>query len=103
VAFGLSLPLAFIVAGLTGVLMERTIIRRMYGRPLDTLLVTFGLSLLLQQAAKDLFGAANVGVTSPTVLRGNWEVAGFTMPHSRLFILVLAIAIVAAIWAFMAL
>jgi len=70
-AFMLSLPLAFLVAGLLGVAMERLLIRRMYGRPLDTLLVTFGVSLILQQAAKDLFGAPNVDVGAPAWLRGN--------------------------------
>src|SRR5687767_606333 len=100
-AFGLALPLSFLIAGVVGVAMERTIIRRMYDRPLDTLLVTFGISLLLQQAAKDIFGAPNVAVTVPTWLRGNWEPFGFTMPHTRLFLLVLALLTVAAIWAFM--
>jgi urea transport system permease protein len=101
VSFALALPLSFLVAGLMGVLMERTIIRRMYGRPLDTLLVTFGISLLLQQGAKDIFGAPNVAVTAPSWLRGNWDTFGFTMPHSRLFIMVMAAVIVAAIWGFM--
>jgi urea transport system permease protein len=100
-SFALSLPLSFLVAGLMGVLMERTIIRRMYGRPLDTLLVTFGISLLLQQGAKDIFGAPNVAVTAPSWLQGNWDTFGFTMPHSRLFIMVMAAVIVAAIWGFM--
>ncbi len=100
-AFMLSLPLAFLVAGLLGVAMERLLIRRMYGRPLDTLLVTFGVSLILQQAAKDLFGAPNVDVSAPGWLRGNWTVAGFTMPHTRLFIIVLAVVALLGIWAFM--
>ncbi|MDP9072217.1 MAG: urea ABC transporter permease subunit UrtB [Actinomycetota bacterium] len=101
-AFMLSLPLAFLVAGLLGVVMERLLIRRMYGRALDTLLVTFGVSLILQQAAKDAFGAPNVDVRPPTWLRGNWRVAGFTMPHTRLFIIVLAVVALAGIWVFMA-
>ena len=100
-AFMLSLPLAFLVAGVLGVAMERLLIRRMYGRPLDTLLVTFGLSLILQQAAKDAFGAPNVDVRAPAWLRGNWRVAGFTMPHTRLFIIVLAVVALAGIWVFM--
>jgi urea transport system permease protein len=73
----------------------------MYGRPLDTLLVTFGISLLLQQAARDIFGAPNVSIAAPTWLRGNWAVLGFTMPHSRLFIVVLALAVLAAVALFM--
>ena len=101
-AFVLALPIAFVVAGVMGLAMERLLIRRMYGRPLDTLLVTFGISLILQQAAKDLFGAANVEVVAPSWLRGRWRAFGFTMPHSRLFIIVLVLATVAAIWVFMA-
>jgi urea transport system permease protein len=100
-AFLVSLPLAFVVAGLMGVLMERLVIRRMYGRPLDTLLVTFGISLILQQAARDLFGAPNVAVRAPSWLRGNIEPFGFTMPYSRLFIIVLVLAVVAMVWLFL--
>ena len=101
-AFVASLPVAFLVAGLMGVVMERLVIRRMYGRPLDTLLVTFGLSLILQQAAKDVFGAPNVSVRPPSWLRGNIDPLGFTMPYSRLFIVVLATVVVGLIWLFMA-
>jgi urea transport system permease protein len=101
-AFVLSLPLAFVVAGAMGLVMERLIIRRMYGRPLDTLLVTFGIALLLQQGAKDLFGAPNVAVTAPTWLRGRSELLGVTMPHTRLFIIALVLVVVAAVWAFLA-
>ncbi|HET9442907.1 MAG TPA: urea ABC transporter permease subunit UrtB [Acidimicrobiales bacterium] len=101
-AFLVSLPLAFVVAGLMGVAMERLIIRRMYGRPLDTLLLTFGISLILQQAAKDVFGAPNVAVRAPAWLRGNVDLVGFTMPLSRLFIIVLVSVVVALVWAFMA-
>jgi urea transport system permease protein len=100
-AFLLALPLAFAVTALMGVVMERLLLRRMYGRPLDTLLVTFGLSLILQQAAKDLFGAANVEVVAPSWLRGNIRLAGVAMPHSRLFIIALVIGVVAAVWVFM--
>jgi urea transport system permease protein len=100
-AFVLSIPLAFVVAGAMGVVMERLVIRRMYGRPLDTLLVTFGISLVLQQAAKDLFGASNVAVSSPSWLRGSVELAGVTMPVSRLFIVALVAAVVVAISAFL--
>jgi urea transport system permease protein len=100
-AFVLSIPLAFVVAGLMGVAMERLVLRRMYGRPLDTLLVTFGISLVLQQAAKDLFGASNVAVTSPTWLRGSVSLLGVDMPLSRLFIVGLVVAVVAAISVFL--
>ena len=65
-----ALPVAFLVAGLMGVVLERLLLRRMYGRPLDTLLVTFGVSLILQQAAKDLFSANNKDVATPDVPAG---------------------------------
>jgi urea transport system permease protein len=100
-AYVLALPVAFVVAGVMGIVMERLLIRRMYGRPLDTLLVTFGVSLILQQGAKDLFGAPNVGVVAPTFLRGNSRLAGFTMPHSRIFIILLSLAVVGVVSAFL--
>jgi urea transport system permease protein len=101
VNFLLALPLAFVVAGVMGLIMERLLIRRLYRRPLDTLLVTFGVSLILQQAAKDLFGAANVDVAAPSWLAGNWSPLGFAMPHSRLFIIALVAAVIAGVWVFM--
>ena len=74
-----------------GAVVERVLIRRLYGRPLDTLLATWGLSLILQQAARSIFGAPNVQVIAPTWLRSGLEVTdGFVMPYSRLFILALA-------------
>src|SRR6201746_2946799 len=69
-AYLVALPIGFIVAGAIGVLLEWLLLRRMYGRPLDTLLVTFGVSLLLQQGAKDRFGAQPVDVKAPTGLSG---------------------------------
>ena len=100
-AYLVALPLAFVVAGAMGVVMERLLIRRMYGRPLDTLLVTFGVSLILQQGAKDLFGAPNVEVIAPTFLRGHIRLAGFTMPYSRIFIILLSMAVVGVVSAFL--
>ncbi len=96
-----ALPVAFVVAGLMGVVLERLLLRRMYGRPLDTLLVTFGVSLMLQQLAKDLFSANNKDVVTPTWLRGQWEVAGVTLTHTRLFVLLVVIATMVAVWVFM--
>lgn len=101
-AFVVALPLGFLAAGLVGVAMERTLLRRMVGRPLDTLLVTFGISLILQQAARDTFGAPNVDVVSPTWLTGRWELLGVVMPHRRLFIIALVMLAVAALSAFLA-
>src|SRR4051794_16738624 len=67
----IALPVAFVVAGLMGVLLEYLLIRRLYDRPLDTLLVTWGVSLMLQQLARDIFGAQNVQTEAPGWLTGN--------------------------------
>jgi urea transport system permease protein len=93
-----ALPVAFIVAGLMGLVLERLVIHRFYGRPLDTLLLTWGVSLMLQQLARDLFGAPNVQVRAPTWLAGGVELFGVRVPANRLFIMALAAACVAAVW-----
>ncbi|HSH23817.1 MAG TPA: urea ABC transporter permease subunit UrtB [Acidimicrobiales bacterium] len=102
VAFGLALPVAFLVTGAVGLVLERTLIRRLYGRPLDTLLVTWGVSLMLQQLARDLFGAPNVQVVAPTWLRGALALGPLTLSYSRLFIITLVALIVAAIGVYLA-
>lgn len=86
-----SLPIAFAIGGLLGMVLEMTLLRRMYHRPLDTLLVTWGVSLVLQQLARDVFGTAGVDVPAPSWLGGPLEVLGFSFPKSRVFILVLAV------------
>ncbi|MCX5095188.1 urea ABC transporter permease subunit UrtB [Streptomyces sp. NBC_00365] len=96
-----ALPVAFLVSGALGALLEWLLIRRLYLRPLDTLLVTWGVSLMLQQLARDIFGAPNVQTRAPDVLTGNITVIGgddpLTFASSRLFILGLAIAAVVAL------
>ncbi|WP_370289146.1 urea ABC transporter permease subunit UrtB [Nocardioides sp.] len=92
-----ALPVAFCVAGLLGVLLELTVIRWMYHRPLDTLLVTFGVSLVLQQAAKDVFGAQAVAVEGPGWLEGQIPILGYRYPLSQLFILVLTLVCLGAV------
>jgi urea transport system permease protein len=96
-----ALPVAFLVAGLIGILLERVLIRRLYGRPLDTLLATWGVSLILQQLARDIFGAPNVQLRSPAWLGGGLNLGGVTLPYARLFIMGLVLAAVAAIWVFL--
>ncbi|HEY7650354.1 MAG TPA: urea ABC transporter permease subunit UrtB, partial [Methylomirabilota bacterium] len=89
--FLVALPAAFVVAAAVGVALERGVIRRLYGRPLETLLLTWGASLIIQQALRLWFGAANVDVSSPRWLSGGLPLmAGLTLPYNRLFIIVLA-------------
>jgi len=93
----LSIPLGFVVGGLLGVILEATLIRRMYHRPLDTLLVTFGVSLILQQVARDVFGAPSVAVDAPSWLAGGLKLGAVELPVARLFIIGLAAVCVAAL------
>ncbi|MFM9629081.1 urea ABC transporter permease subunit UrtB [Streptomyces galilaeus] len=96
-----ALPVAFLVSGALGALLEWLLIRRLYLRPLDTLLVTWGVSLMLQQLARDIFGAPNVQTRTPDLLTGNITLIGgddpLSVANSRLFILGLAIAAVVAL------
>ena len=96
-----SIPVAFVAAGLIGLLIERLLLRRMYDRPLDTLLVTFGVALILQQFAKDRFGAQPVEVRIPTWLSGNRTIFGVTMTDTRLFIVGLVVVVIAVVWWYM--
>lgn len=88
-SFLLALPVAFIVAGTLGVVLHATIISRMQDRPLDTLLVTWGVALLLQQLARDIFGAPNVDVPAPAWLSGPLTIGWLAMPKARLMILLI--------------
>src|SRR5260221_9313737 len=87
IAFILSIGAAFIIAAALGVLLEMTVIRHLYGRPLDTLLATWGVSLILQQLARSIFGASNVAGTSPTSFHGALTLlAGIRFASQRRFI-----------------
>ncbi|HEY3066492.1 MAG TPA: urea ABC transporter permease subunit UrtB [Methylomirabilota bacterium] len=89
--FLLALPLSFLVAAAVGLVLERGVIRRLYGRPLETLLLTWGASLIIQQALRLWFGAANVDVMAPTWLSGGAPVmVGLALPYNRIFIIALA-------------
>ncbi|MEO2005240.1 MAG: urea ABC transporter permease subunit UrtB, partial [Candidatus Poribacteria bacterium] len=86
----LAIPIAFVTAAIFGVVIEHLIVRHLYGRPLDTLLATFGVSLALQQLARHSFGAQNVDIASPAWLTGGWQIiTGVVLPYNRLYILVL--------------
>jgi urea transport system permease protein len=98
----IALPVGFAVAGTMGVLLEILLIRRLYARPLDTLLVTWGVALTLQQLARDIFGAPNVQTRAPDILTGHVTVfdsasGTLSLASSRLFILVLALLAVTAL------
>src|SRR2546430_12860756 len=99
----IALPVAFLVSGAMGVALEWALIRRLYARPLDTLLVTWGVALMLQQLARDTFGAPNVQTRAPDLLTGNVKIASsgtandLVLANSRLFILALALLAVAAL------
>jgi urea transport system permease protein len=98
--FAVALPVAFLVAAAVGVVLERGVIRHLYGRPLETLLLTWGASLIIQQGLRLWFGAANVDVTAPRWLSGGLTVlTGVTLPWNRLFIIALAGAAVAGMYA----
>jgi urea transport system permease protein len=89
----IAVPLAFIIAGGTGVLIERTIIRFLYGRPLETLLATWGLSLVLQQAVRTMFGPTNREVGNPSWMSGAFELGQITITYNRLWILCFTMAV----------
>lgn len=93
-----AFPLAFLGAGVLGAVMEFTVIRRLYGRPLDTLLATFGISLILQQAARQLFGSTGVPVTAPAWLSGALNLGDVTLPFVRLFVIALALIVLGGMW-----
>ncbi|OLR89918.1 urea ABC transporter permease subunit UrtB [Actinokineospora bangkokensis] len=94
VALVVSIPLGFLVGGVLGLVLEMTLIHRMYHRPLDTLLVTWGVALVLQQVARDVFGAPNVDVRAPSWLSGSVDLGVTEVAASRVFILALSLAAV---------
>ena len=97
-----AIPVAFLAAALVGMLLERTVIRRLYGRPLETLLATWGLSLILIQAARMLFGAQNVEVANPVWMSGGVEVmAGMVLPWNRVVIIGFTLFVLALMWVLM--
>lgn len=89
-----AIPAAFLVSGLAGVAIERGIVRYLYGRPLETLLATFGLSLILQQAVRDIFSANNRPVETPQWLAGSWQINEvLAITYNRLYIIVFTFAL----------
>ncbi|MGZ5897306.1 MAG: urea ABC transporter permease subunit UrtB [Xanthobacteraceae bacterium] len=95
----IAVPLAFLVSGLIGVLIERCVIRFLYGRPLETLLATWGLSLILQQAVRTMFGPSNREVGAPSWMSGAFEVGGITITYNRLWIICFTLFVFVALLA----
>jgi urea transport system permease protein len=93
----IAVPLAFAVAGAVGVAVERGIIRFLYGRPLETLLATWGLSLILQQTVRTVFGPTNKEVGNPSWMSGAFELGGLTITYNRLWIICFALAVFVAL------
>jgi urea transport system permease protein len=92
-----AVPLAFIVAGFVGILIEQGIIRFLYGRPLETLLATWGLSLILQQAVRTVFGPTNKEVSNPSWMSGAFELGHITVTYNRLWIICFTLGIFVAL------
>lgn len=93
-----ALPVAFLASALVGAALERGVIRHLYGRPLETLLATWGISLILMQAVRSLFGAQNVAVENPSWMSGGVQVlANLTLPYNRLVIIAFAAAVLLAV------
>lgn len=94
-----ALPTAFIVTGAVGILLERLVIRWLYGRPLETLLCTWGISLMLMQTVRTIFGAQNVEVANPSWMSGGVTVLGsLVLSYNRIVIIFFALFVVFAVW-----
>ncbi|WP_343583787.1 urea ABC transporter permease subunit UrtB [Herbaspirillum sp.] len=94
-----ALPAAFIVAGAVGIALERLVIRWLYGRPLETLLCTWGISLMLMQGVRSIFGAQNVEVANPAWMSGGVTVLGsLVLSYNRIVIVFFALFVVFAVW-----
>jgi urea transport system permease protein len=96
--FLISLPLSFLAAALSGMILERTIIQYLYRRPLESLLATWGVSLILQELLRLIFGANNVQVSSPIYLSGNWTISDVLLGWNRVFVIGFAAVIVLGVW-----
>ena len=93
-----SVPVAFMASALVGAALERSVIRFLYGRPLETLLATWGISLMLMQLVRTLFGAQNVGVENPSWMSGGVQVMGnLSLPYNRLVIVGFSLVVLASV------
>jgi urea transport system permease protein len=93
-----AIPMAFAASAIVGAVLERLVIRFLYGRPLETLLATWGISLMLMQLVRSVFGAQNVGVENPSWMSGGLAVLpNLSLPYNRVFIVLFAIAVLAGV------
>lgn len=93
-----AVPVAFLASALVGAILERGVLRFLYGRPLETLLATWGISLVLMQMVRSIFGAQNVAVENPVWMSGSWQVLpNLTLPLNRLVIIAFAFAVLAGV------
>ncbi len=92
-SLAIALPIAFLVAALVGLAIERLVIRHLYGRPLETLLATWGISLILQQAVRSIFGANNREVGNPSWMSGAFELGGLTITWNRMWIVIFTLGV----------
>lgn len=92
-ALAIAIPLAFLFTAAVGILIERLVIRHLYGRPLETLLATFGISLILQQAVRTIFGANNREVSAPPFMSGSFDFGSLSIGYGRMWIIVFALAV----------
>lgn len=94
----IAIPVAFLVAGTVGILIERLVIRHLYGRPLETLLATFGISLILQQAVRTIFSPLNQAVSTPSWMSDSWVINdALSLTWSRVYIIVFSLAVFATL------
>src|SRR5690606_6975082 len=94
-----AVPCAFVASALAGMVLERSVIRFLYGRPLETLLATWGISLVLIQAVRVLFGAQNVQVENPAFMSGGIEVlTGVVLPWNRVWIIGFALLVLLLVY-----
>jgi urea transport system permease protein len=98
-SLAVAVPLAFLVAGAVGIVIERGVIQFLYGRPLETLLATWGISLILQQAVRTGFGPSNREVGTPSFMSGVVEIGGLAITLNRLVIIIFAVVVFAALLA----
>jgi urea transport system permease protein len=97
-----ALPVAFLSAAVVGMVLERTVIRWLYGRPLETLLATWGISLFLIQLVRSVFGAQNVEVSNPSWMSGGIEIASLVLPWNRIVIIGFSAVVLLLVWAMLA-